>query len=104
MNDRTQWTPAAQRHFDPSADADLANTIVYTLADADAVSPVNLEGPPLYEMVDAEAIQYTLFGEEVAGASRQGTGSIEFRYREYLVKVRSDGWIQVYEPVGPDSP
>ena len=40
------------------------------------------------------------FGADVAGESRQGGGTVEFRYDGYTVKIESDGWIRIYEPTG----
>ncbi|AUG49600.1 hypothetical protein BVU17_18620 (plasmid) [Haloarcula taiwanensis] len=72
--------------------------MVYAIAEAEGVSPSEVKSPPLYECVDAAALEDTFFGPDVTGRSRQGVGSVKFHYTDYLVKVRSDGWIQVYEP------
>ncbi len=98
--DRSQ---AAQRHYDPGGTEELTAAIVYAVADAEDRPAGELRSPPLYESVDAAALERTFFGSDVAGESRQGVGTVEFRYAGYLVAVRSDGWIQVYESVGPDA-
>jgi hypothetical protein len=72
---------------------------VYAIADALGTDPRAVRSPPLYEVADAPALAESFFGPDVAGGSRHGTGSVEFRYRELLVKVRSDGWLQVYESI-----
>lgn len=97
--DRSQ---AAQRHYDPDGTEELTTAIVYAVADAEDRPAGELRAPPLYESVDAAALGRTFFGSDVASESRRGTGTVEFRYAGYLVTVRSDGWIRVYEPVGPD--
>lgn len=89
------WTQVEQSHFDPDEEGDLTTAVVTTIAAAENVHPTDLDSPPLYDVVDAPAIQQSLFGPERNG--RCDTGSTEFRYDQYLVKVRSDGWIQVYE-------
>jgi hypothetical protein len=98
----THWSQVAQRHYEPNGRGELTTAIVYTIAEAEGVSPSELKSPPLYECVDAAALEDTFFGPDVTGRSRQGVGSVEFQYTEYLVKVRSDGWIQVYEPTETD--
>lgn len=69
---------------------------MYTLAEAEDIEPIELKSPQLYEVVDVPAIEKALFEVGSNGDSRPGTGTIEFRYAEHLVKIRSDGWIQVY--------
>lgn len=96
------WTSVTQRHFDPDTDGDLTTALVFTIAEAEGVDPTALKSPPLYEIVDAPALQQTFFGPDIAGDSRQGAGAVGFRYNEYLVNVRSDGWIQVYEQSSGD--
>ena len=98
----THWSQVAQRHYEPNGNGELTTAIVYTIAEADGVSPSEVKSPPLYEVVDASAIEDAFFGPDVAGDSRQGVGTVEFRYNGSLVKVRSDGWIQVYEPTEAD--
>ncbi|MFB6185161.1 MAG: HalOD1 output domain-containing protein [Haloarculaceae archaeon] len=98
----TRWSQVAQRHYEPNGRDELTTAIVYAIAEAEGVSPSDVKSPPLYEIVDAPAIEDAFFGPDVAGDSRQGIGSVEFRYADHLVKVRSDGWIRVYEPTEAD--
>lgn len=93
-----EWTQVGQRKYDPERDADLTTPIVYVLAEAEGVSPTELKTPPLYDVIDVPAVEASFFGSDVTGRTRQGTGTTTFRYNQYLVNVRSDGWIQVYEP------
>lgn len=95
----TEWTQAAQRHYDRGHDEELTTAIVFAIADAMGVEPVAVRSPPLYEFVDAAALDEAFFGPNVTEMARQGVGSVEFEYRQYRVTVRSDGWIQVDEPV-----
>lgn len=97
-----QWTQVAQQKYDPDRDADLTTSIVYVLAEADGVSPTELKSPLLYDVVDVPALEDALFGCEVSGKQRQGVGPTAFRYNQYLVKVRSDGWIQVFGQTDDD--
>jgi len=99
-----RWSQVAQRHYDPDGDADLTTVIVFAVAEAEGVDPADLTSPPLYECVDAAAIEDAFFGSDVFGASRRGTDTVEFRYIEYLVRIRSDGWVQVYARADADSP
>ncbi|WP_435063974.1 HalOD1 output domain-containing protein [Halobaculum sp. EA56] len=93
---------AAQRLYDPDRDGGLATAIVFAIADAEGVPPTEVKSPPLYETVDVAGIENTFFDRGTDGRSRHGTGAVEFRYAEYLVRVRSDGWIQVHEPSGTE--
>ncbi|PSQ08016.1 hypothetical protein BRC97_01135 [Halobacteriales archaeon QS_6_71_20] len=95
--DTYQWQ-VAQRHYEPDGQRELTTTIVYTIAEAEGVSPCEVKSPPLYESVDVPAIENAFFGPDISDESRQGVGTVEFQYADYLVKVRSDGWVQVYEP------
>ena len=99
-----EWTTVAQRHYDRDTDAELTTAIVYSIADAMDVEPRAVRSPPLYECVDAAALEEAFFGPEVAETQRQSVGSVEFEYQDYRVRVRSDGWIQVDEPVERTGP
>lgn len=99
LDQETHWQQAAQRKYCPENDGGLTTAIVFALAEADGVSPVDLKSPPLYDVVDVAGIENALFGSRANRDPREGTGTIKFRYREYLVEVRSDRWIQIYEPI-----
>ena len=92
----TRWHQLAQRHYDPERDAELTTAIVYTLAEAKEIEPNQLKSPLLYDVVDVPAIETAFFGDSSNGDSLPETGTVEFRYDEHLVKIKSDGWIQVY--------
>lgn len=100
----THWSQVAQRHYEHNGNGELTTAIVYAIAEADGVCPTEVKSPPLYEVVDVSAIEDAFFGPDVAGDSRQGVGTIEFRYTNYLVKVQSDGWVHIYEPIETDLP
>ena len=91
-----QWHQLAQRHYDPERDAELTTAIVYTVADAKEIEPNQLKSPLLYDVVDVPAIETAFFEGSANGDSPPGTGTVEFRFDGHLVKIRSDGWIQVY--------
>jgi len=98
----THWSQVVQRHYEPDGHGDLTTAIVYAIAAAEGVSPSEIKSPPLYECLDVPAIENAFFGSGVSEGSRQGTGTVEFHYTDYLVQIRSDGWIQVYEPSEPE--
>lgn len=98
VGDGTDWTQAAQQYYDPSEDDELATAIVYAVAAARDVSPLAVTSPPLYDVIDAAALEATFFGSDAPTDDRQGVGTVEFRYTGSLVTVRSDGWIQIFEP------
>lgn len=85
-----------QQHYSPNGMPGLTTAIVYAIADAKGVDPIDMKSPPLYEIVDVPSIEKAFFAERNGNGTRHSTGSVEFWYAEYLVKVRSDGWIQVY--------
>jgi len=97
------WTQAAQRHYDPEVE-ELTTAIIFTIADAAGVDPGEVKSPPLYECIDAPALENTFFGPNVVDVSRRGTGLVRFQYNHFLVTVRSDGWIRVFEPAEASSP
>jgi hypothetical protein len=99
----TRWSQVAQRHYEPDGSAELTTAIIYAIAEAEGVSPSEVKSPPLYESVDVPAIEDAFFGPNVAGESRQGVGTVEFHHTDYRVKVRSDGWVQVYESTEADA-
>jgi hypothetical protein len=98
----TRRSQVAQRHFDPEAE-ELTTAIIFAVAEGAGVEPGALD-TPLYEVIDAAALQDTFFGPEVSEGSRQGVGSVEFRYEGYHVAVESNGWIRVQESTDPDQP
>jgi len=86
-----------RRLYDPAGDVALVTEIVYALADARNVSPTDLTSPTLYECVDVESLEATLFDGKEGPSSRRGSGTVTFQYADYVVTVWSDGWIEVSE-------
>ena len=97
LDQDAQWHQISQHHYDPDQNSGLTTAIVYALAEAGEIDPTDLKSPQLYNVVDVPAIENALFNTGSNGDTPPGTGTVEFHYAEYLVKVRSDGWIQVYE-------
>lgn len=95
--DGRQWTRVARRVHDRDADEELATTIVFALADAEAVAPHEVTGPSLYEHVDLEALQ-AVVGDGHRSRSGSGTNTVRFEYGDYVVVVESTGEVGVYEP------
>lgn len=92
-----RWTLAGRRRYDPDGDWELSTAIVYALADARGLD-VPAVDTPLYGTVDAAALEQALFGPDGGAVT---TGTVEFRHDGLLVRVRWDGWIQVYERTEP---
>ena len=89
------WTVEARANFDPTKSGELTTVIIEAIAAAEGVSITEMLSPPLYEVVDIEAMEVALFGRP--GLSRDGTASaVEFPYEEYKVSVVSDGWVTVF--------
>ena len=97
--DTDQWVQVEQAHYDRSTDGELVTKLIYSIADAKGVDPLDhTELPPLYESVDAQALEESFFGPPGAGTQRDEPGAVAFRYAGYKVVLRADGWISVYEP------
>jgi hypothetical protein len=91
-----EWRRVGQRYYDVNDDSELTVAIVYAVADVLEIDPTKVS-TPLYDRVDAVALESALFGDNVP--LPQGGASVEFRYEGHLVKVHRNGWIQVFEPV-----
>jgi len=98
----THQSQVAQRHYEPGERRELTTEVISAVAAAEGVPPTAVTSPPLYESVDVSAVEDAFFGPDIAGESRQGVGTVEFQYIDYLVRVRSDGWIRVYERTDGD--
>lgn len=103
VRDDAHWRQVARRLYEPSRDGDLTAEIVYTIAEAKGVDPTALKSPTLYDVVDVAAIEDAFFG--IKGKSDAGgrRARFEFRYTAFLVEVRSDGWVRVFEPTETES-
>ena len=97
--DTDQWVQISQTNYDRSGDEELATKLIFTIADAKGVDPLDHTAlPPLYESIDAQSLEETFFGPPGVGTQRDETGVIAFRYAGYKVLLRADGWISVFEP------
>jgi hypothetical protein len=67
----------------------VTTSVVLAVADAAGIDPIDL--PPIYDIVDPDALD-GLFG---AAGGRRLDGEVSFRYYGYLVTVRSDGGLTV---------
>jgi hypothetical protein len=85
----------AQAHYDHDEQHDLTTTIIFAVADAEGVDPVEIKTPPLYDYVDAVAVEEALFGPARRRQNHTGTEAIAFSYRGHDITVRSDGWVSV---------
>lgn len=92
-----EWRQVHERHHD-SEEGTLATTLTFAVAEALEVDPAGLWSPPLHDCIDLEALDRVFFGTGPAGSPPHTTGAVQFRYQEYLVRVRSDGQVAVYEP------
>lgn len=98
---RVEETGAPRRgvvrhNYDPNADCDLTTEVVRAVAEKEGVSPTELPAP-LYESVDVESLEETLFGGRTANGTRQRSGSVEFDYTGHRVTVTAEGQIEVSE-------
>jgi len=89
------WREVGSGTYDASGGDDLTATLAFVLADVQGVEPTELEEPLLYDCVDVGAVETAIFGCEPPG---RGLETVAFRYDSYLVNVRRDGRIRVFEP------
>ncbi|AXR79469.1 HalOD1 output domain-containing protein [Natrarchaeobaculum sulfurireducens] len=73
-------------------DEPLELTIAREIAAREETDPIHLE-PPLYEVVDVEALETLLGARELGSAGFEGR--ISFDYREYIVTVEHTGEVSV---------
>lgn len=92
------WQQIHQAQYEADHQNDLATTIIFAIADATAVEPLALKSPPLYDSIDAAAVEDTFFRHESPTTVRDNEGYVAFTYRNYRITVRSDGWVFVHEP------
>jgi len=83
---------ARYEHDDPH---DLTTAIIYAIADAEGDEPTEIKSPPLYDYIDAPAVEEALFGSRRKRNTDAGRQSINFFYRGHDITVRSDGWVFV---------
>jgi len=95
-----RWELGAQRPYDPEQDHELTTTVILAVADARGVEPTSITSPLLYDCVDAAALEEAIFGP--GESVRRSVGSVEFRFDDLLVRVRSDGWVEVYAQATTD--
>jgi len=95
--DDDQWVQVNQVHYDYESDRSLVTALVLAIAEAKGVDPIaDEEMPPLFESLDAAALENMFFSS--AEMSTDDKGFVTFRYTEYKVVLRADGWIFVYWP------
>jgi hypothetical protein len=93
------WHLVAQAHYDHDNPHDLTTTIILALAEADGVPSTAIKSPRLHDVLDAPALEETLFGARTDDQEVDKEESFTFRYREYRVCIQADGWVLVSAPV-----
>lgn len=92
-----EWELTIQVPFDDGEQHDLTSAIVVAVAETEGVSPIEIEDPPLYEVLDVDALETAFFGSDETVQDADGLRTVEFMYRGHRVVVRSDGWVQVFD-------
>ncbi|WP_199174688.1 HalOD1 output domain-containing protein [Halegenticoccus soli] len=82
--------------YHPAEDFDLSSAVVFAVAAARGVDPVESGFSALYDRVDADALEVALFGPSSDGPGSV-RGEIAFEYGGATVAVRSDGRIRIYD-------
>lgn len=86
------WSFVTQAQYDPDEPHDLTTVIIGAIAEAEDVPIVEIQNPPLYDVVDIASLESVLFDRPRGN----GTAStVEFHYNQYKVSVESDGWVTV---------
>jgi hypothetical protein len=98
MNVYRGCTPVVDARYEPDDESSPAEVIIEALAEAAGDDPVDL--PPLYEFVDADALN-ALFNHEGAGDAET---LLSFRVEMWNVFVRADGRIRVCDATRPTDP
>ncbi|WP_152042931.1 HalOD1 output domain-containing protein [Salinigranum salinum] len=88
------YTFETQANYDPTESRDLTTVIIGAIADAEGVSLTEVRSPPLYDVVDVEAVERTLFGRSKTSQD-DSVSVVEFRYDDYEIRVESTGWVTV---------
>lgn len=70
----------------------VSEVIVTAVADADGVSPLNVD-PPLARVIDPDALQALV--DSLADNPYGQTGTIDFSYNSYDVTVSADGSVSL---------
>jgi hypothetical protein len=99
-----RWRRIERRYYRPDGNQELTTVIVYAVANAEGVDPTDLDST-LHERIDAVALERVFFESDADGPPvTDPDGSVfEFRYADYLVRVRSDGRIDVFEATDRDA-
>ena len=92
-----RWRLLTQRCYDPDRDGELTASIVFAIADAACIPASEVSPPPLYDVIDVSAVENLLFNGGPRDSSEQLDTIITFHYLDYLLSIRSDGRIAVYE-------
>jgi len=96
--DTSQWVQVNQTAYERESNGELVTALVEAIADAKDADPLDsMEMPPLYESLDAAALEDTFFDPSGVGTDQQDGGLVTFHYTGYKVALRADGWIFVYE-------
>lgn len=94
-----EWVRVTETHYDRESGRELATALVFAIADAKGVDPLDhSEMPPLYESVDVQSLEDTFFGPSGHGPERDEAVALTFTYADLKVTLRADGWIFVSEP------
>jgi hypothetical protein len=96
--DDDQWVQVNQTRYDRESDRALVTALVLAISEAKGVDPIDDEEmPPLFESLDAAALEDTFFGPAEAGTKHRDGGLVTFHYTGHKVALRADGWIFIYE-------
>ncbi|MFC6719066.1 HalOD1 output domain-containing protein [Natrialbaceae archaeon GCM10025810] len=92
-------TPVVDAKYGPENNRSPTEVIIYALAEAAGVDPLEL--PPLYEYVDGDAVD-SLFDEH--DGANDTNALLSFRVQNWNVFVRADGRVRVCDGTRPTNP
>lgn len=91
--------PIVDARYDRNSDRSPTVAVTDALAEADGVDATDI--PPLYEVIDPDALD-ALFADR--GSDVDAELLVSFRFREWNVFVSSEGRIRVCDPTQPTDP
>lgn len=95
--DSGEWHQATRTQYDPSRDDELGTEVVFAVADAKGVDPLDTDQlPVLHDVVDTEYLEQTLVAPTSPAGIDDSRRHVSFEYADVLVTIENNGWITVY--------
>ncbi|MBX0324369.1 hypothetical protein EGH21_15165 [Halomicroarcula sp. F13] len=93
----SQLKPVSRNRFGPTSQEELSGAIISAIKSAGGTGHRTANLPPLYEVIDIDALKEMFSWPQPDEDVVHHSMTVTFRYERFLVVVRDDGLIQVYE-------